>query len=42
VIGKIHADDIQKLEEARKQILEAVQVSDTPVEALPHLYGVIS
>jgi pyrimidine-nucleoside phosphorylase len=42
VIGKIHANNAQKLEEVREQILEAIEVSDTPVEALPHFYGVIS
>jgi pyrimidine-nucleoside phosphorylase len=42
VIGAIHANDLQKLEEARKQILEAIEVSDMPVEALPHFYGVVS
>jgi pyrimidine-nucleoside phosphorylase len=42
VIGTIHANDHQKLEEARKQILEAIEVSDMPVEPLPHFYGVVS
>jgi len=42
VIGKIHADDPQKLEEARKQILDAIEVSERPVKALPHFYGFIS
>jgi pyrimidine-nucleoside phosphorylase len=42
VVGTIHANDLQKLEEARKQILEAIEVSDSPVEPLPHFYGVVS
>ena len=42
VIGKIHANDVQKLEEARRQILDAIEISETPVEPLPHFYGVIS
>ena len=42
VIGTIHANDARKLAEARAQILEAIKLSDTPVEPLPHFYGVVS
>ena len=33
---------MKKLEEARKQIVEAIELSDTPVEPVPHFYGVVS
>ena len=42
VIGTVHANDTAKLEEARKEILEAIELSDTPVEPLPNFYGVVS
>ncbi len=42
VIGTIHANDPEKLEEVRREILEAIVLSDSPVEPLPHFYGVVS
>ncbi len=42
VIGTVHANDTAKLEEARKEILEAIELSDTPVEPSPNFYGVVS
>lgn len=42
VIGTIHANDKAKLEDARVEILEAIKLSDTPVEPLPNFYGVVS
>lgn len=40
-IGTIHADDRQGLEQARHELLAAIEIGDTPVEKLPHFYGVI-
>lgn len=42
VIGTIHANDKAKLEKARAEILEAIKLTDTPVEPLPNFYGVVS
>lgn len=41
VIGTIHANDKDKLVQAREQILAAVAISDREVERLPHFYDVI-
>ncbi|MCB8943518.1 MAG: thymidine phosphorylase [Ardenticatenaceae bacterium] len=40
-IGLIHANDKEKLEQAREEILAAIQWSDEPVEPLPHVYGTV-
>jgi pyrimidine-nucleoside phosphorylase len=40
-IGAIHANDADKLEQARQEILAAISWSDGPVAALPHLYGTV-
>lgn len=37
----LHANDIEKLAEARREILAAHQWSDQPVEPLPLFYGVV-
>ncbi len=37
----IHANDPAKLAEARQMLQQALQISATPVEPLPHFYGVI-
>ena len=42
VIGTIHANDPEKLAQARAEIVEAVTYSDEPIEPLPNFYGVIS
>lgn len=42
VIGTVHANDLDALKEARAEILEAIKLSDTPVEALPSFYGFVS
>lgn len=41
VIGTIHANDRDKLEQARAEILAAITVTDKAVERLPHFYGVV-
>jgi pyrimidine-nucleoside phosphorylase len=41
-IGEIHANDADKLEQARQEILAAISWSDEPVAALPHLYGTVA
>ena len=41
-IGTIHANDSDKLEEARASLLAAITWSDEPVSPLPHGYGTIS
>ncbi len=40
-IGFIHANDADKLAQARDEILSAITWSDEAVEPLPHFYGVI-
>ena len=40
-IGAIHANDKDKLFQAREEILAAITIGDTPVERLPQFYGVI-
>jgi len=40
-IGTVHANDMDKLEKARAEIIEAIVWSDEPVAPLPHSYGVI-
>ena len=40
-IGVIHANDKDKLFQAREEILAAITIGDTPVERLPQFYGVI-
>ncbi len=37
----IHANDPAKLAEAQQMLQEAIKISPTPVEPLPHFYGVI-
>lgn len=37
----IHANDPQRLAEARKRLQTALQWSDEPVEPLPHFYGAV-
>jgi len=41
-IGEIHANDLDKLAQARKDILAAISWSDESVEPLPHFYGTVS
>jgi pyrimidine-nucleoside phosphorylase len=41
-IGTIHANDADKLENARAELLAAITWSDEPVPPLPHVYDVIS
>lgn len=40
-IGSIHANDRQGLEQARREVLAAIEIGDTSVERLPHFYDVI-
>lgn len=42
IIGTIHANDTDKLEEARASLLKAITWSVEPVSPLPHNYGTIS
>jgi len=41
VIGTIHANDRDKLVQAREEIMAAITISDTPVDRLPNTYGVV-
>ncbi|MCB8965613.1 MAG: thymidine phosphorylase [Ardenticatenaceae bacterium] len=41
-MGFIHANDPDKLNQARSEILAALTWSDTPVEPLPHIYDVVT
>jgi pyrimidine-nucleoside phosphorylase len=41
VIGAIHANKREKLEQAHEEILGAITISDEAVERLPHFYGVV-
>ena len=41
-IGTVHANDRDKLEKARTELLAAITWSDEPVAPLPHIYGTIS
>jgi pyrimidine-nucleoside phosphorylase len=38
-LGEIHANDPDKLAQARDEVLAAITWSDEPVEPLPHFYG---
>ena len=40
-IGTVHANDRDKLEKARAEIIAAITWSDEPVAPLPHSYGII-
>ncbi|PIE80716.1 MAG: thymidine phosphorylase [Chloroflexi bacterium] len=40
-LGTIHANDAEKLEKARADLLAAITWSDEPVDPLPHTYGTI-
>jgi pyrimidine-nucleoside phosphorylase len=40
-LGHIHANDTDKLEKARAELLAAITWSDHPVPPLPHIYGTI-
>jgi pyrimidine-nucleoside phosphorylase len=42
IFGTIHANDEDKLEKARAELLAAVTWSDEPVPRLPHVYGTVS
>ena len=42
VLGVIHANDDEKLMQAKDEILAAITWSDEPVEPLPHFYGTVS
>ncbi|RMG96260.1 MAG: thymidine phosphorylase [Chloroflexi bacterium] len=42
VLGYIHANDEDKLAEAKSSVLQAITWSDEPVAALPHFYGTIT
>jgi pyrimidine-nucleoside phosphorylase len=41
-IGTVHANDTDKLEKARAELLAAITWSDEPVAPLPHIYDIIS
>ncbi len=41
-IVTIHANDLNKLAQARQEILAAIVWSDKPVDRLPHFYGTIT
>ncbi len=40
-IGTIHANDRDKLVQAREEVLAAITIGGTAVERLPHFYGVV-
>ncbi len=40
-LGDIHANDPDKLAQAREEVLAAITWSDEPVEPLPHFYGIV-
>ena len=40
-LGEIHANDPDRLAQAREEVLAAITWSDEPVEPLPHFYGII-
>jgi len=40
-IGTIHANDKDKLVQAREEIMAAIKISDTRVDQLPSFYGVV-
>lgn len=40
-MGEIHANDPDKLAQAREEVLAAFTWSDEPVEPLPHFYGLV-
>ncbi len=40
-IGVIHANDQDKLNTAREQILSAITITDETAERLPHFYGIV-
>ncbi len=42
VLGEIHANDLEKLAQAREELLAAITWSDEPVEPLPHFHGTVS
>jgi pyrimidine-nucleoside phosphorylase len=41
VLATIHANDGTKLEQAKEEVLAAIEWSERPVEPLPHFYGVV-
>ena len=41
VLGEVHANDADKLAQAREELLAAVTWSDEPVEPLPHFHGTV-
>ncbi len=40
-LGDIHANNSDKLAQARAEVLAAITWSDKPVEPLPHFYGIV-
>lgn len=40
-LGEIHANDREKLAQAREELLAAITWSDEAVEPLPHFYGIV-
>lgn len=42
VLAWIHANDGAKLEQAKKEVLAAIEWSERPVEPLPHFYGTVA
>jgi pyrimidine-nucleoside phosphorylase len=42
VVGQIHAKDEEELDAARTEILEAIKISDLPVDPLPDFYGIVT
>ena len=41
-MGMVHANDEEKLAQAKDEILAAMSWSDEPVEPLPHVYGTVT
>ena len=41
-MGTIHANDADKLDQARQEILAAIRWSDEPIEPLPHIHGTVT
>lgn len=42
VLGEVHANDADKLTQAREEFLAALTWSDEPVEPLPHFHGTVT
>ena len=42
ILGEIHANSMEKLAQAREELLAAITWSDQPVQPLPHFHGTVS